>query len=138
MTSFDKSIINENLFEYECELKNNEIDTNIDELNEYNKIVKAGKKVDKLPKDCNITIDMIPKYCYFQPETDKRGCKFIIDKHPNLVNKNIRSISTSESNSITIEFKFECLLELLKVIEDNSFELEEFDKKIKDIKKMYK
>ena len=133
-----ESIIDENLFKYECELKNNIIDTDINKINEYNTIVKAGKKINKLPDNCNITIDMIPKYCYFQPETDKRGCKFIIDKHPNLVSKNIRSIGTSESNLITIEFKFKCLLELLNIIEDNSIELKEFNEKIKDIKKKYK
>ena len=48
-------------------------------------IKNAGKKTDNLPDDCEITIDQIPKYCYFRPESDKRGCKFVIERHPKLV-----------------------------------------------------
>ena len=56
----------------------------------------------------------IPKYCYFKPETEKRGCKFVIDRHPKLLEKEIRTWSTTESKKISINDKFNLLLDKLK------------------------
>ena len=69
----------------------------------------AGKKIDNLPDDCEITIDQIPKYCYFRPESDKRGCKFVIDRHPKLVEQGQRQWATTESKRITLIEKFKLL-----------------------------
>jgi len=82
---------------------------NVDEQNELNKVKKTksfGGRKDNLPPDCGITIDMIPKFCYYKPESETRGCKFVIDKHPKLVEQGLRLWSTSESKKISIKEKF--------------------------------
>ena len=66
-----------------------------------------------LPEDCGITPQMIPKHCYYKPESDTRGCKFIIDRHPKLLNMGKRLWATTESKKITIKQKFDLLLEKL-------------------------
>ena len=75
----------------------------------------SGKKVNKLPQDCGVTPDMIPKYCYYSPANDKSGDNFVIDRHPGLGDKKRWTTSTSKKvNTIT---KFESLIEKLKEIE---------------------
>ena len=68
---------------YECGFKAIS-DINIIEPNEeltHIKLIKdSGHKTNNLPIGCSITMDQIPKYCYFKPETTTRGCKFVIDK----------------------------------------------------------
>lgn len=75
----------------------------------------SGKKVNKLPQDCGITPDMIPKYCYYSPANDKNGDRFVIDKHPGLGDK--RQWSTSTSKKVNTNTKFESLIKKLKEIE---------------------
>lgn len=75
-----------------------------------------GRKSNKtLPDDCNITIDMIPEYCYFRNESKNSGNAFVIDKkHPKM---NGKSWCTSRSRSVSIDEKFEQLLTKLKELE---------------------
>lgn len=81
-------------------------------------IDQGFKKVtSSLPLDCGVTSDMIPKYCYYKPETDKKGGKFIIERHPKLVEKGVRQWATTESKSKTVKEKFNLLLEKLKELE---------------------
>jgi hypothetical protein len=75
----------------------------------------SGKKVDKLPKDCGIVPDMIPKYCYYKPSNNKNGECFVIDRHPGLSDK--KQWSTSSSKKVDIKTKFDSLMEKLKEIE---------------------
>ena len=75
----------------------------------------SGKKVNKLPQDCGITPDMIPKYCYYSPANDKSGDKFVINRHSGLGDK--KSWSTSSSKTVNTITKFESLIEKLKEIE---------------------
>ena len=75
----------------------------------------SGKKVDKLPQDCGVTPDMIPKYCYYTPANDKSGDRFVVDRHPGLGDK--RQWSTSTSKKVNTITKFESLIEKLKEIE---------------------
>lgn len=79
------------------------------EIMEKKKETKIQKK--GLPVDCGVTPDMIPKYCYFVPETEKRGSKFVIDRHPNL---DKRQWGTSGSKSISIKSKFDELITKLE------------------------
>lgn len=72
-------------------------------------IKNAGKKSDNLPENCGITINQIPKYCYFRPESEIRGCKFVIDRHPKLVEQELRQWATTESKKISILEKFKLL-----------------------------
>lgn len=75
----------------------------------------SGKKVNKLPQDCGITPDMIPKYCYYSPANDKSGDKFVINRHSGLGDK--KSWSTSSSKTVNTITKFESLIEKLKELE---------------------
>jgi hypothetical protein len=75
----------------------------------------SGKKVDKLPLDCGVTKDMVPKYCYYSPANDKCGDNFVIDRHPGLGDK--KRWSTSSSKKVNTITKFEALIEKLKEIE---------------------
>lgn len=61
---------------------------------------------------------MIPKYCYYKPETELRGCKFIIDRHPKLIQLNQIQWSTTESKKTSIQYKFKLLEEKLKELEE--------------------
>ena len=139
LSSFNKEIIYVNLIKFTTELKENIIDVDQIDYEKCNKIKLAGKKVDKLPIDCNITIDMIPKYCYFKPESDKRGCKFIIDRHPNIIIKEIRQVCTPETKTISIEEKFRCLIEILDIIniDQDLITTEDLNNKINDIRNKY-
>ena len=65
------------------------------------------KGVSKLPDNCSVTIEQIPKYCYYSPKTDKRGDLFSIDRsHPS----GKRWSTTSTKNKTTLE-KFNELIE---------------------------
>ena len=116
LSHYPKNVINDNLVKFESDIivvnneNENENENNLDKI----KIIKdLGKKVDKLPVDCGITIDMIPKYCYFKPESDKRGCKFIIERHPKLVEQGSRQWATPESKKISINDKYNLMIEKL-------------------------
>jgi hypothetical protein len=75
----------------------------------------SGKKINKLPLDCGVTPDMVPKYCYYTPANDKSGDRFVVDRHPGLGDK--RQWSTSTSKKVNTITKFESLIEKLKEIE---------------------
>jgi hypothetical protein len=111
LSKFDKDIIQQNLVELEP------IDNNVD-IDENDKSIALDiletsfrSVTSKLPPECSIKQEMIPKYCYYSPETEKRGSKFSIDKHPSLIKQNKRSWSTTGSKKITIEEKFNSLME---------------------------
>jgi len=44
-----------------------------------------------------VTVQMIPKYCYYRPASETRSDKFIIERHPKLVAEGKRQWSTSEA-----------------------------------------
>ena len=90
----------------------NELDV-VQQVQNVEKIKNAGKKTDNLPDDCGITMNQIPKYCYFRPESDKRGCKFIIERHPKLIEQGTRQWTTTESKKISIQDKFKSLIDKL-------------------------
>lgn len=74
-----------------------------------------GRKTEvTLPSDCGVTIDMIPKYCYYKKSDDKRGDAFIIDRHPNL---DKRYWSTTSSKSVSTYDKYIAMTEMLKKLE---------------------
>lgn len=72
-----------------------------------------GKKtVSKLPDGCGVRPEDIPKFCYYKPETATRGDKFVIDKHPALLNVGKRQWSTTEKKSVSTKEKFEQMMEM--------------------------
>ncbi|ARF11176.1 HNH endonuclease [Klosneuvirus KNV1] len=101
-----------NLTETEIKLLNN---LNFDITNNNRKIKS------KLPENCGITSDMIPKYCYYAPnKINKKNHvineHFVIDKHPKLEK---RGWTTNCTTNYTINQKFEQLLNKLKEIESS-------------------
>ena len=113
LSHYPQNVIEQNIQQLYIINDINIIDQN-EQLEEVKLIKNSGKKTNNLPPDCGITIDQIPKYCYYKPATDKRGCKFIIDKHPKL---EVRSWSSTESKKISINEKFNQLLDKLKELE---------------------
>lgn len=115
LSHYPKNVIEQNIQKLNTVNDINIVENN-EELTQIKLIKNSGKKTNNLPIDCNITISQIPKYCYFKPETEKRGCKFVIDRHPKLLEKDIRTWSTPESKKISIDEKFNLLLAKLNEI----------------------
>ena len=109
-SGFPQQIIDKNLAPLE---KVPEEKINVEAENLAKQLIDIGLKGVKtsLPADCGVTQEMIPKHCYYKPETEKRGGKFIIERHPVLVAKGVRQWATTESKSKTIKEKFNLLME---------------------------
>lgn len=77
----------------------------------------------KLPPDCGVRQEDIPKYCYYRPASEKRGDKFVIDKHPALllISEGKRQWSTTEKTSITTREKYDLLMEKYNELENIQF-----------------
>lgn len=93
------------------------IDEASDETKKYlkstNTAVKTGRKhLNSLPNNCGITDDMIPKYCYYLRETDKRGDAFGISKSNPLSGG--KEWITSRNRNISLKKKFIQLRNKLK------------------------
>lgn len=81
-----------------------------------NKTKRNTVSGSKLPLDSGITIDMIPKYCYYAPPNATRGTgeMFIIDKHPKLTT---RDWKTTSSKKVSLKDKFDALFGKLKELD---------------------
>lgn len=100
-----------------------ELDQKIDDLSSIEKKLLKNNKlygvkrkktlVSKLPKNCGISDCDLPKYCYYCPESSKRGDHFIIDGHPKLNKK----YQTSTSKNISIQDKYKQLIEYLNQVQ---------------------
>jgi hypothetical protein len=110
LSHYPKYVIEHNLHKLNHIESINILEPN-EELSKIKIIKNSSHKIDNLPIDCGITIDQIPKYCYFKPETTTRGCKFVIDKDPRL---DVRCWSTTESKKVSINEKFNQLLQKLE------------------------
>ena len=115
LSKFPQEIIDKNLVEIEEEVVGpiDKIDEDAKDL--AKQLVEQGFKgvASNLPQDCGVTPNMIPKYCYYKPASDKRGDKFIIERHPKLVSKGIRQWTTTESKTKTTKQKFDLMIEKL-------------------------
>lgn len=79
----------------------------------------AGRKTAvKLPEDCGVTVDMIPKYVWYRAATEKRGDAFIIDRHPNMVLK--KTWMTTASRGKTTLEKYNEMMEMLESLSVSS------------------
>jgi len=114
LSGFPQDIINKNLAELE--------DEPIEKIDEESKeiaqqLATQGFKnlTSNLPKDCGVTPDMMPKYCYYKPASEKRGDKFIIERHPTLVKQDVRQWATTEAKTKTTKQKFDLMI--MKLIE---------------------
>ena len=59
----------------------------------------------KLPAECGVTVNMIPKYCYFSPESKWHGGSFKIDRNHPQMNGKRWTTTTSKKVSISDKFK---------------------------------
>lgn len=74
-----------------------------------------GKKsVSKLIEDCGVKAEDIPKYCYYVAASEKRADKFVIDKHPKLIELGTRQWATTGSAKKTTLEKFNMMIEKYK------------------------
>ena len=74
----------------------------------------AGRKtVSKLPPDCGVTAEELPKYCYYKPACATRSDMFVIDKHPAL---DVRQWATTGASNKTTKQKFDMLIEKYKTL----------------------
>ena len=121
-SGFDQKIIDENIIDFKNELFDN-VEINDDEQEKVDEVTiikqNGRKKVSKLPENCGVTIDQVPKYVYYIVESEKRGDGFVIDKHPKLVEQGKRQWKTSDSKKISTLEKFNTLLEKIKELEDS-------------------
>lgn len=96
-----------------------------------NIISKTGKRhTNNLPDDCDISPDMIPKYCHYRASTEKRGDFFVISGHPHL--NDVIKWYTSTSKNISTHDKY---LELLKKLKSINKKNKKSEKKITKKKK---
>lgn len=115
LSHYPPDIIFQNLEEFESETTDvPDIQINESEiLQKINSLKESGKHKNNLPLDCGVTIEMIPKYCYYVPKREKRGDKFVIERHPDLLKINKRQWSTSESNALSTIDKFNLMMNKL-------------------------
>jgi hypothetical protein len=113
LSGYPQDIIEKNLVELEEEKQNTIDDTSKDIAQQ---LVTDGIKslTSNLPPNCGVTQEMIPKYCYYKPASDKRGDKFIIERHPVLVAQGKRQWATTEAKTKTTKEKFDLMIEKLK------------------------
>ena len=69
------------------------------------------KTVSKLPENCGVKVEDIPKYCWYRAATEKRGDRFIIDRHPKLLEQGKNEWGTTESRKKTTLDKFNMMIE---------------------------
>jgi len=108
------------VFEYDGISYDNEKEKIDNEIKTQRATVTGKKKESTLPEDCGVKHEDIPKYCYYKPKSEKRGDKFIIDKHPGLINTGKRQWSTTEKISLSTLEKFQQLLEKYAELEQMS------------------
>jgi len=72
------------------------------------------KKPSALPEGCGVTVDMIPKYCWYRAESDTRGDAFLISRHPKLCDK---GWSTTSSKAVPTLEKYNMLMEKLNELD---------------------
>lgn len=91
---------------------------------------------ETLSPNCGVTINMVPKHCYYQQATDKRGDCFVIDKHPNLNKKfGINQWRTTSVRNMTTKQKYDLLMDKLKLLKDDKGEESDHNKEDKDKEK---
>jgi hypothetical protein len=85
------------------------IDKTFKETRKYlktNTAIKSRRRhTNNLPSSSGIIPAAIPKHCYYQPATNKRGDAFVIDRHPHLP-KGKRLWTTTTSRRVSTKNKF--------------------------------
>jgi len=88
-------------------------------LNAQGSLMPTGNKkrrvASNLPKDCDLTMDDLPTYCYYRPIYKNRGDYFIVEGHPKQQKK---VWATTSMKSVSIEEKYEELMDHLDELEN--------------------
>ena len=72
-------------------------------------------KITGLPENSGVTVDMIPKYCYYKKPYNNRSGKFCIDKrHPKM---NGKVWSSTSSKKVSIKNKYYQLIKKLELLQ---------------------
>ena len=79
-------------------------------------------RMNILPENCGVSMDELPKYVYYQKETENRGDCFVIDGHPKLIELGKRQKSSTSSKKKTTKQKFEVIKMYLRQLEDGNLE----------------
>ncbi len=120
LTSFPQEVIDANTVNFIYDCKN---DYSIDNDEIIESVIKnteaEKKKDDNLPLNSNVSKINIPKYCYYVPETESRGDKFVIDRHPKLLSMDKRQLATPSSKLLSTKEKFDILLEYIHCLEND-------------------
>ena len=120
LTTYPKEVIDANTVNFIYDCKNDYSIDNDEIVESVIKTTEAGKKKeDNLPKDSKVSKMEIPKYCYYVPETESRGDKFVIDRHPKLISSGKRQLSTPGSKLLSTKEKFDILLEYIHCLEND-------------------
>jgi hypothetical protein len=109
LSHYPADIILNNIITFEGEIHNNVELQKDDEkiiLETTKKLKENGRKKNNLPPDCGVSIDQIPKYCYYRPANDKISDSFVIERHPKLLEQGKRQWSSSSSKVISTLDKF--------------------------------
>jgi hypothetical protein len=88
------------------------------QLDQQKILRKLGRRKDNLPQNCGVKLEDLPHYSYFVPESSKRGCKFVIDRHPSFIKDGTRQWSTSGQKGISVANKFNELKKKMKELDD--------------------
>ncbi len=88
------------------------------EITPIKRTAKGKKSVSRLPENCGVHHEDIPKYCYYSPATEKRSDKFVIERHPTLLKQGKTQWSTTGKSSLTTRQKFDLLMEKYKELEE--------------------
>jgi hypothetical protein len=112
LSGFPQAIIDKNLAPLEDKPQET-IDQDAKDLAQQ--LIDEGFKgvSSNLPVNCGVTSNMIPKYCYYKPASDKRGDKFIIERHPKLITEGKRQWATTESKLKTTKEKYDLMIQKL-------------------------
>lgn len=74
----------------------------------------GNRPMCKLPIDCGVTPDQIPKYCWYCPATTAKGDAFAVSKtHPKQIAAGKTDWYTTKKRSVTTKEKYEMLLAYL-------------------------
>jgi hypothetical protein len=93
------------------------VETTVCDITPERRTAEGRKKPSSLPEGCGVTVDMIPKHCWYRPESDTRGDAFLLSHHPALGKK---GWSTTSSKSVSTLDKYNMLVEKLQLLTTDS------------------
>ena len=106
------------IMEYEgviAEEEETQDDTNNTPTIVPNRHTAEGRKtVVTFPVDSGLTPADLPKYCYYKAAKDKRGDKFVIERHPALVKMKTRQWATTEKIKHSTREKYDMMIAKLE------------------------